>query len=150
MTALTNSRWGTMFPKSFDTALDINQLFDAFFANTPVASRAERSWFSAASLSEAGDCFYVDADIPGVKREDVEVTLEKNVLRITAERKAPSEERTYWHNERGFGRIERTVTLPETVDPESIEAELSDGVLHIKLQKRVEALPKKIEIRSQA
>ena len=148
MAALTHSRWGTMFPKSFDTARDINQLFDAFFANPSTAPRAERPWFASAALSEAGDSFYVDADMPGVKREDVEVTLEKNVLRIAAERKAPSDERTYWHNERGFGRIERTVALPETVDPDSIEAELRDGVLHIKLQKRVEALPKKIEIRS--
>ena len=148
MAALTHSRWGTMFPKSFDTARDINQLFDAFFANPASAPRAERTWFAAAALSKAGDSFYVDADMPGVKREDVEVTLEKNVLRITAERNAPSDERTYWHNERGFGRIERTVALPETVDPDSIEAELRDGVLHIKLQKRVEALPKKIEIRS--
>ena len=148
MAALTNSRWGTMFPKSFDTARDINQLFDAFFANPPTSPRADRTWFSAASLSEAGDSFYVDADMPGVKREDIEVTLEKNVLRITAERKAPTDERTYWHNERGFGRIERTVALPETVDPDSIEAELKDGVLRVKLNKRPEAVPKKIEIRS--
>ncbi len=148
MAALTHPRWGTMFPKSFDAARDINQLFDAIFTSPPNSARAERTWFAAAALSEAGDSFFVDADMPGVKREDVEVTLEKNVLRIAAERKAPGEERTYWHNERGFGRIERTVALPETVDPDSIEAELRDGVLHIKLQKRVEALPKKIEIKS--
>ena len=91
---------------------------------------------------------YVEADLPGVQRESLELTLEKNILRISAERQAPEGERTYWHNERAFGRVERSITLPETVDPDSIEASLKDGVLLVKLRKRPESLAKRIEIKS--
>jgi len=147
MAALTNSRWGTMFPKPFEGQRDMNQLFDALLQSVNSASAEARTWFAPAALWEAGDCFYVEADMPGVNREDVEVTFEKNVLRVAAERKAPEGERTYWHNERGYGRVERTIKLPETVDPDSIEAELKDGVLYLKISKRPESLPKKIDIK---
>lgn len=147
MAALTNSRWGTMFPKPFEGQRDVNQLFDALLQSVNSASDEVRTWFAPAALWEAGDCFYVEADMPGVQREDVEVTFEKNVLRVAADRKAPEGERTYWHNERGYGRVERTIKLPETVDPESILAELKDGVLYLKISKRPESLPKKIEIK---
>jgi HSP20 family protein len=133
-----------MFPKSLDAARDVNQLFDAFFQN---ANGAGRTWFAAAALWEANDSFYVEVEMPGVQREDIEITLEKNVLNLAAERKSPEGERTYWHNERGYGRVERSITLPESVDPDSIEAELRDGVLHLKLSKRPETMPKRIEIK---
>jgi HSP20 family protein len=143
MAALSNSRWQHVFPKSLEAARDVNQLFDAFFPN----ASGTRTWFAAASLWEANDGFYVEVEMPGVKREDIEITLEKNVLSVAAERKAPEGERTYWHNERAYGRVERQINLPESVDPDSIEAELRDGVLHLKLTKRPETLPKKIEIK---
>ena len=147
MAALTSSRWGTMFPKSFEGSREVNQLFDALMGSVASGQTVARTWFASAALWEEGNSFYVEADMPGVLREDVEVTLEKNVLRVSAERKAPQGERTYWHNERGYGRVERSITLPETVDPESIEAELKDGVLYLKISKRPETLPKKIEIK---
>src|SRR5688572_2619249 len=120
MAAATSPRWGTMFPKTLHAARDVDQLFDVLFQRANNGQQAEPTWFAPAALWESGDSFYVEADMPGVKREDVEITLEKNVLRIAAERKAPEGERTYWHNERGFGRVERSVTLPENVDADSI------------------------------
>lgn len=147
MAALTSSRWGTMFPKPFDGGREVSQLFNELFQSVANGQGEPRTWFASAALWEAGDCFYVEADMPGVQREDIDVTLEKNVLRVSAERKAPQGERTYWHNERGYGRVERSITLPETVDPDSIEAELKDGVLYLKIQKRPEALPKRIDIK---
>jgi HSP20 family protein len=143
MAALSSSRWQNVFPKSLEAARDVNQLFDAFFQN----GASGRTWFAAAALWEANDGFYVDVEMPGVQREDIEITLEKNVLNVAAERKTPEDERTYWHNERGYGKVERSISLPESVDPESIEAELRDGVLHLKLSKRPETLPKKVEIK---
>ena len=141
------ARVARLFPKSFDR--DMNELFDAFFNGVQQGGAAlSRQWFAPAALWEAEDSYYVEADLPGVKREDVELTLDNNVLRIAAERKAPEGERKVWHSERGYGRVERTVSLPEKVDHDSIEAELSDGVLVVKLQKRPETLPKKIELKS--
>jgi Hsp20/alpha crystallin family len=56
-------------------------------------------------------------------------------------------ERTNWHNERGYGKVSRTVTLPETGDPETIEAELNNGVLHVTISKLPQAQPKRIDVR---
>src|SRR5690606_32301135 len=124
-TALANPRWGTMLPRPFDVAQrEFNDLFDALLQSVHDRTNGMRTWYAPAALWEEGDCFHVEAEMPGVERDAIDVTLEKNVLRITAERKQPEGERTYWHNERGYGRVERSITLPETVDPDSITAEL--------------------------
>lgn len=147
--ALPKARFGAMLPQPFDGAgREVSQIFDALWNTVQNGASAERNWFAPAALWEEGDCFYVEADLPGVQREQLELTLEKNVLRVSAERQAPQGERTYWHNERAFGRVERSITLPETVDPDSIEASLKDGVLLVKLHKRPESLAKRIEIKS--
>jgi HSP20 family protein len=69
------------------------------------------------------------------------------VLRITAAKNAPDGERKYWREERTYGQFERRFSLPEAVNPEGIEAELDDGVLHLTLVKKPEAQPKKIAVR---
>ena len=70
-----------------------------------------------------------------------------DTLTIMAERKAPEDERKVWHQERRYGRVERTFSLPETADGDSIEAELRDGVLSITLAKKSEAQPKQIPVK---
>ena len=100
-----------------------------------------------ASIWEAENVIHVELDAPGVKQEDVEVTFEKGTLQISLERKFPEGERTSWHNERGYGKISRSVSLPETVDPNTITAELTNGVLHVTITKLPEAQPKKIEVK---
>jgi HSP20 family protein len=135
-----------MFARPFELAnREMNQLFDALWSGE---GARPAGWFAPASLWEEGDSFFVEAEMPGVASDQLELTLEKNVLRIAAERKSPEGERTYLHNERVYGRIERSVTLPETVDSDSIEAQLKDGILLVKLHKRPESLPKRIEIKT--
>ena len=75
-------------------------------------------WRAPASIWEADNTFHIEVDAPGVKKEDVELTFDKGALQITLERKAPEGERTNWHNERGYGKVSRSVSLPDTVDPE--------------------------------
>ena len=72
----------------------------------------------------------------------------KNTLKLTAERRETEGERKYWHQERSYGRVERLITLPETVDPEGIEAELKEGVLRLYLAKKPELQPKKIQVKA--
>ena len=91
--------------------------------------------------------FHIEVDAPGVAKDDVELTFDKGSLQITLERKAPEGDRTNWHNERGYGKVSRSVSLPEIVDPETISAELTNGVLHVTIQKLPEAQPKKIDVR---
>ncbi len=149
VSALQKSRLGTFLPTPFDSMhREMNELFHQFFGDgagekTPLG----RTWCAPASLWEGDNEFHVEVDLPGVKSDDVDVTVEKGTLRISAERKAPEDERTYWHQERGFGHLERLVKLPEAVDSETIEAELTDGVLHVKLAKKPEDQPKKIPVK---
>lgn len=139
----STNRLQKLFPegvREFDTLL--NQVFGGS-AIRPLAS----VWRSPLSVWEADNTLHVEVDLPGVKREDVEITFEKGELTITAERKTHTENPVHLHNERTYGKVSRSVTLPDTVDPNTIEAALTDGVLRVSIQKLPEAQPRKIEVR---
>jgi HSP20 family protein len=123
---------------------EFNSLVDQFFGQ---GGRGVQAYYVPASVWEDGNSYHVELDVPGVVRDNVELTYEKGTLRITTERQAPEENRTGLVDERRYGKVTRTVTLPESIDPESIEAGLNDGVLHVTVQKKPEAQPKRIEIR---
>jgi HSP20 family protein len=99
------------------------------------------------SLWQDEDHIYVEADLPGLADEDVEVTVHKGVLFIRGERK-PEPDRQYLYNGRNWGRFERAVTLPDEVDTEAVQAELTRGVLRVSLPKRPETKPRRITLRS--
>ncbi|MHC5538620.1 Hsp20/alpha crystallin family protein [Singulisphaera rosea] len=90
---------------------------------------------------------WIEAELPGVAEKDLELTVHKGTLSVRGERK-PAEGRRYLYDSRAYGRFEHVVKLPESVNPESVQATLKDGVLQIELAKAVEAKPKKIEIKS--
>lgn len=98
------------------------------------------------SMWEDGTAFYLDVDVPGLSLADLDVSVEKGKLYIRGERKAP-ERPEVTHEERFFGRFERMIALNEWVDPNSIQAALSDGVLHLTLSKKPESQRQKIAIR---
>jgi HSP20 family protein len=99
------------------------------------------------SLWQDEDHIYVEADLPGMADEDVEVTVHNGVLYIRGERK-PEEGRQYLFNGRSFGRFERAITLPDAVDTEAVQAELTRGVLRVSMPKRPETKPRKITLKS--
>lgn len=138
-TALQRNRLGHLLPAGFP---EFDNLFNHFFRPEEVAM-----WRAPASIWEADNAFHIEVDAPGVEKDDVELTFDKGTLQITLERKAPSGERTNWHNERGYGKVSRSVSLPDTVDPNTITAELTNGVLHVTIVKVPEAQPKKIEVK---
>ena len=109
--------------------------------------RGFSGWSAPASVWEADDKFHVELDVPGATRESLELTFEKGVLSISVERKAPEADSKFLHNERSFGRVTRSLRLPETLDPETIAAELTGGVLHVTITKLPVAVPKKIEVK---
>lgn len=122
---------------------EVDSLFQHFFGPSTAPSTG---WRAAASVWESQDRLHVEIDAPGVSRDHVDVTYDKGTLTVSIDRPVP-EGRTFQHNERGFGKLSRTLSLPETVDPESIEAALTEGVLHVSIAKRPEAQPKKIELK---
>lgn len=95
---------------------------------------------------EEDDTVKVDAEMPGFQRDDIDVSLDRGVLTISAERKAEEPKGTSHLSERRFTRVERSFTLPSDVDPSKVEARLEDGVLHIELPKTEETQSKKIAV----
>ena len=105
-------------------------------------------WCAPATLWEEEGRWCVEVDLPGVGIDDIDVTLDNSTLRLIAERQRPHAERKFFHQERAYGRIERIIRLPESVNPDAIEAELKDGVLRLSLAKRAELQPKKIQVKA--
>lgn len=128
-----------------------NNELNRFFTNTRPAAAANeaRNWAPAVDIREEEDRFLLIADIPGVKREEVEVTLEDGVLSIKGERRTETEEtREGFHRkERVHGSFLRQFTLPDTVNPDSISATVSDGVLEIGIPKQAKPEPRKISVK---
>jgi HSP20 family protein len=99
-------------------------------------------------VREDADHIYVEAELPGFKKEEVDITLENQQLTISAERgeKADGKKGELLLNERRYTRFLRSFTLPPTVDEQTVNARLSDGVLTVTLNKREETKPRKISV----
>lgn len=121
-------------------------LFDRLFDDRFFAVRPEGQALPI-SVWHDDDHIYVEADLPGLSDQDVEVTVHKGVLYIRGERKG-EDGRNYLYNGRTWGRFERSISLPEQVNAEAVQAELSQGVLRVTLPKSPETKPRKIELRT--
>ena len=100
-------------------------------------------------VREDTDHIYVEAELPGYRKEDVDLTLENQTLTITAERKGEEQKKQsgdWLLHERRYSRFMRSFTLPPTVDEQTVNAKLTDGVLTITLNKREETKPRKISV----
>ena len=124
----------------------MNRLFENFFEDPPTARSYARG-YPALNTWEDGDSAYVEAELPGLRLEDVEIYVAGNELRIGGERKIASPEGASWHRrERTQGRFSRTVTLPWEIDADRVEATLRDGVLTVKLPKCESCKPRKVKV----
>jgi HSP20 family protein len=103
----------------------------------------------AIDVAEEKDNYVVKAELPGLSKDDVSVTLEDNYLTIRGEKKPESEDKgaNYHHKERTYGSFSRTIGLPTTVDAQKISAQFKDGVLQVTLPKSEAAKPKQIEVK---
>jgi HSP20 family protein len=100
-------------------------------------------------IREDADHLYVEAELPGYKKDDVDITLENQTLTIAAERRDQGREQKQGElllNERRYSRFLRSFTLPPTVDEQTVNAKLADGVLTVTLNKREETKPRKITV----
>jgi HSP20 family protein len=131
-----------MKPEPFSREID--RVFDAFFGQTDQGRR----WMPPVDLVEAEDHFVLKADLPGLAEGDVNIEVQDGTLTISGERKAEHEQREkgWYRIERSFGRFSRSLTLPDGVDPDRIEASFSHGVLEVRIPKPEERKPRRIEI----
>jgi len=107
-----------------------------------------RLWTPALDVHEDADNFIIRAELPGLKREDIEVSLQDGALVISGERKTEkADEGVEIHRqERYYGKFQRALTLPTPVAADKIKAQYKDGVLTVTLPKAEEAKPKKIDV----
>lgn len=146
MATLSNSRYNVPLNTLRD---EMDRWFDQFFNPAAKSNGGEgNTWQAPASLWEDQDNFHIELELPGVSNDDIDITYEKNALVVTAERKAPEEQRKYWHHSRRYGTSRFSLQLPDSVDGEKIDAALNRGVLHLTLAKRPEAQPKKITVKA--
>ena len=103
-----------------------------------------------ADVSEDDNHVELEVEIPGVNERDFDISIADNVLTLKGERKEEKNEKSenFLRQERPYGKFSRSFTLPGSVDPEHVNADYVNGVLHIRLAKRAEARPKQIQISS--
>lgn len=124
----------------------LNRMFSDFYSEAFGRSAA---WVPPVDIYEDEHHEVVlKAELPEMKREDIQVTFENGVLTLRGERKFEQDIRrdTYQRMERHYGSFSRSFTLPNTVDPTRISAAYKDGVLTVRLPQREEAKPKQIEV----
>lgn len=107
------------------------------------------AWSPVVDIEESAEAYTIRAELPGLNKDKVKVTVEDNVLALSGERdlERKLEGKTFHRLERSHGTFTRSFTLPEDGDAESVAASFKDGLLEIQVAKREEALPKSIEVR---
>lgn len=138
----------------FPVAKDLNNFFDQFlkgYANDDASFVDTGTWAPAVDIKEENDRFIVVADIPGVNKEDIHISLENSLLTINGERKVEKteEKNGYSRVERVQGQFYRRFSLPQTADAAQISAKYKQGVLEISIPKKEVSLQKKIEIKAE-
>ncbi|HEB83377.1 MAG TPA: Hsp20/alpha crystallin family protein [Bacteroidetes bacterium] len=128
-----------------------DDLFSDFFSRGPWDDEMiERVWVPRVDIVEDENSYRVNADMPGMKKDDVQITLDDGVLTISGERKSEYKEKdeTCHVSERVYGKFSRSFTLRNTIDTDKIDASFKDGVLTVVLPKVEAAKPRKIEIKA--
>ena len=130
----------------------LNSILDDAFNSWPFQSQENgaltSSWIPACDVFEDKDAVKIVAEVPGVRAEDVKISLENNLLTIRGEKRQQAEEKTerVHRYERTYGTFERAFALPTTVDPEKIAANYANGILTVTIPKAERARPREIPV----
>ena len=127
---------------------EIDRLFESPLTEWARASNLLSVWTPALDIYEDKDNLFVKVELPGMKREEIDVSIHEGSLSISGERKSEQthEDADVYRAERFFGRFQRTVTLPTPVAAEKVKAQYKDGILTITLPKTEESKPKHIDV----
>ena len=124
--------------------------WDPFFrTDWPARTVQQPSAFAPTfNVIEREDGYYITADVPGVREEDIDVTVQDNYLVVSGSRNAEERKEgdNYYVYERRYGNFSRAFALPDNADPDSVDAQLKDGVIELKVAKRESAKPRKIPL----
>ena len=133
----------------FNMQREIGRVFEGLFSESDSISPEVSLWLPRVDVTENKESYVIKAELPGVNKENVKITLHDGVLTLKGEKKQEKEEKdTNYHRvERSYGSFERSFTLPTGVRSEKIDASFKDGVLSITLPKAEESKPKEIEVK---
>lgn len=127
---------------------EMNRLFSDFFGRGAAAGQA--GVFPPLNVAEDQENLYVRAELPGIKPEDIEISVEGETLTLRGERKLNAPENVSYHRrERESGQFRRILTLPSRINPDAVNASFRNGVLKVVLSKAEETKPRQIMIKSE-
>jgi HSP20 family protein len=151
---MAQERRSTLVPERWQPLRDVEQvnermrrLLEETFGGFP-AGLAEHAWTPPVDIEETDDAYVVEAELPGVKREDVSIELAGNELSVTGEIKEKERTGIVRRSSRRVGRYELRVVLPDNIDGDKVDAKLKDGVLRVSVPKSERAERRHIEINS--
>jgi HSP20 family protein len=127
-----------------------NEMVQSVFSPLPASEGVSpRAWAPPVDIRETDEALVLTAELPGMTKEDVEITLENSVLTLSGERKIEKDTKgETWHRvERAYGGFSRSFTLPATVRTDRVEAAFANGVLTVTLPKMEESKPRRISIK---
>ena len=130
-----------------DFQKEMTRMFD-LRSQWPVKTGNGGLWAPAVDIVDEKDQIRIKADLPGLKKEDIEISADNGILTIKGEKKEEKEikEKDYVRSERYYGAFHRSFSLPTGVDPQKVNASYKDGVLEVTLPKREDAKPKQIKV----
>lgn len=132
--------------ESFAVNREIDNLVNQFWGD--VANRNGAAWHPKVDVAQNENEFVLHAELPGMKREDIKVSLEDGVLTLSGERKTEdtTESQSYFHRERTYGQFRRSFQMGKDVQADKISAVYKDGILTVTLPKAEEVKPREIEV----
>jgi HSP20 family protein len=141
--------WSSGFRELDAARREMERLFDSL---PELAGVRSAGVFPAIKVTEDADSLYVRAELPGIKTDDLEITMENETLTIAGERKPSYEDDavSFHRREREWGAFRRSFSLPTRVQSDSVAAQYTDGVLTVTLPKAPEVRPKQISIQAGA
>lgn len=145
----------SVFSPSRRSSTDIDNMLDDFFNNfenqfrRSLLSRNETDFYPLLDVSETNSHYTVELDIPGVKKEDININVDNNILTIRGKKEMDKDHKdsNYYSRERFYGDFTRSMTLPSGVNTDKIDADFNNGVLIIKMPKNKATSTKTIEIK---
>jgi HSP20 family protein len=141
------SRWNP-FERLSSLRDEVNRLFEGASSTSAPDTGLFTEWAPALDVLQDRDNVYVKVELPGLKKDEIDISVQEGILSVSGERKQESEatEGGSFRSERFFGRFHRSVALPASVDNARVTASYKDGILAVTLPKAEEAKPKQIEV----
>jgi HSP20 family protein len=128
---------------------EMNRTLNRWFSREEGDEPSPRRWMPALDVTESKDAYHVDVEVPGMRPEDINVTVDQGMLTVQGERRSEEEkgDRSYHRVERRYGAFRRSISLPRDVDASRVQASYDNGVLRLEVPKAEGSQAKRIEVK---